>query len=116
MVAHASLRTKATGGAVRSDHHVARALRLLVLLLVVLLQLRQWLLLLRMHVAMLALRRRPAVAFARVLAVRLYTCLVHHPLLMSQLFLKHIRIAAVHFLDVDDVLVLFILAIIIVVI
>lgn len=69
-----------------------------------------------MHVTVLALGRRPAVAFARVLAVRLCACLVHHPLLMSQLFLKHIRIAAVHFLDVDDVLVLFILAIVIVVI
>lgn len=48
-VAHASVGVQATRRAVRSYQHLASALRLLVLLLVILLQLRQGLLLLQVH-------------------------------------------------------------------
>ena len=81
----------------RSAQHVASALRLLVLLLVVLLQLRQGLLLLQVHLLLqvwmhlheLALRCWPAVALAWMLALRLGR-LVHHLLLVRHLLLQDI--------------------------
>lgn len=123
-MARASVCVQAAGRSVWSHQHLAGALRLLVLLLVVLLQLGQWLVLLRghlllqvwMHLHELALRCWPAMALAWMLALRLGSRLVHRLLLVRHLLLQHIRIAAVQVLDVDDVLVLFVLAIIIVVI
>lgn len=112
-VAHPAVRAQGARGTLRPDQHLAGALRLHVLLLQLLLQVHL-LLQLRVHLhAELALRRRPAVALARVLALRLGS-LVHRLLLVRHLLLQDIRIA-VHVLDVDDVLVLFVLAVVVVI-